>query len=102
MSSNYPPGVTGAMIENFFAWPGHPRCPKCGAFVPLKPESSKPWEETLDCDGVPFFSQEISDEGYTACGDWGKHDPHKEIVASGWDETRTCKRCGRHWTERVY
>lgn len=100
MSSNYPPGVTGAMIDRFFAEPPlPPRCPKCKAWVPFRGDKEEPWEEKMECSGQPLFPEEK--DPYCVCGSFGPHEPHAEVMAAGWNVTRTCKRCDHTWTESV-
>ena len=102
-----------------FSWPGGPdyepppppRCTSCGAFLPWTPDKQEPWEETVECPGIPYLEERVDREGelldilgpgadtyyMSVCGDTGgEHTPHTEVMAEGVTFTTKCRRCGEN------
>lgn len=76
--------------------PIHEHCTACGAFLPLRPDRTEPWDDGFDCDGErdPEF-------GLTQCGDDGAHAPHRHVCWGGTYEYRDCRRCATTNKETV-
>jgi len=88
------------------------RCQDCGAYLRNQPDSTEPWEASVDCNGqltraeveydnllVGILGDEYQGKTYTetypaACGSGIEHTPHHYVFDSGTYCVRVCRKCG--------